>query len=143
MVLRRYSLTLALVAWTTFVWATRILNIWRADDLSVGGQLFRTSYSVAFLGFAVVCGGAMWLGRRTGPLPCLTTALRAFSIFTLVFWGVRAVSIAIADHEAAFIIVHLVLAAVSIGLVLGADRQARLALAGSDEVPDPEVVGAR
>ena len=49
----------------------------------------------------------------------------ALAVWTVAVWAVRAVGIAFADHAAAFIAVHLVLAAVSTVLAGLAVREQR------------------
>jgi hypothetical protein len=48
---------------------------------------------------------------------------RAFAAWTVAVWVVRSVGIATADHDASFIAVHLVLAAISISLSAAAWRE--------------------
>ena len=94
----------ALPIWTLAVWIPRIRNIWVDDGLAVGGQLLRTLWAVIFLVLAVAALTGRWW--------------RVFIVWTVAFWVVRAVQIALADHDAGFIAVHVVLALVSIGLAV-------------------------
>jgi hypothetical protein len=50
-------------------------------------------------------------------------AVRLLAGWTIVVWVVRSVGIANADHDGAFIAVHLVLAAISIALAVAALRE--------------------
>ena len=114
---RRPSATIALVVWTLLVWTTRIGNIWGDGTLSNGEKWGRTGLA---LSFTVLAGATAWaLWRRAAWLRGATLALAGW---TVAVWVTRAVGIATGDHEAAFIAVHLVLAAVSITLATMASR---------------------
>lgn len=103
--------TVALVAWTFLVWTTRIRNIWTDDALSTSEQWGRTALAGSFTVLAGAVVVALW--RRA---PWQRAAVTALAVWTTAVWVVRAVGIATADHEAAFIAVHVVLAIVSIAL---------------------------
>lgn len=111
--------------WSFFVWTTRIRNIWTDDTMSTGDQVGRTALALVFTGFAAVTVAAWWRARQTDAAAAWVPRwVRAFAIWTTGVWVVRAVQIATADHEAAFIAVHVVLALVSISLAVWADRRA-------------------
>ncbi len=106
------------VGWSLFVWGTRLRNIASDGELAGFELVWRTSLAVALFGFALLAGAALIAERfsarvsRTqlrGPI----AALAGLTVFT---WVLRGISIALADHSAAFVAVHLVLAVVSIGL---------------------------
>jgi hypothetical protein len=107
----RPPIVVALVGWTALVWTTRIGNIWRDHALDRGEKVGRTLLALSFTALAAVVLVA--LVRRAG---WLAAAVGALAGWTTAVWIVRSVGIATGDHEAAFIAVHLVLAAVSIGL---------------------------
>lgn len=109
---------LLLAVWTFLVWTTRIRNIWTDDSLTTGGQVWRTALAGIFTAFAV---GVIVLWRKQGDA---TSWVRAFAVWTVGVWVVRAVQIGLADHGVAFKVVHTVLAVVSVGLALWADRAA-------------------
>ncbi len=109
---------LLLAVWTVLVWTTRIRNIWTDDELTTNGQLWRTALAGVFTVFAL---GTVVLWRRRGDA---AGWVRAFAVWTIGVWAVRAVQIGLADHGVAFKAVHTVLAIVSTGLALWADRQA-------------------
>ncbi len=124
--LRRFRAALLLAAWTLLVWTTRIRNIWTDDSLTTSGQVWRTVLAGAFTAFAVVTIGA-WLRARgsAGTSPAfLPPWIRAFAVWTIAVWSIRAVQIGGADHGVGFKAVHTVLAIVSVGLALWADREA-------------------
>ena len=114
----RTRAVIALVAWTFLVWTTRIRNIWTDDALSGGEQWSRTALAASFTLLALWVSVA--LVRRS---PRRRTAVVALAAWTVGVWIVRAVGIAGADHDAGFIAVHLVLAAVSIALSALAVRE--------------------
>lgn len=106
----------ALGVWTLLVWATRIDNVLAQDDLTSGGRAARLalalSFTVAGVAFLAIAGRAR--GR-----PLLRAEARIVEVgcwWTIGVWVVRGIQIAVADHEAAFIAVHTVLAVVSIAL---------------------------
>ena len=86
------------VGWTVFVWAGRIRN---------GGSLLLA------LSFLVLAGLAIWRRR-----PFLTV----LGVWTIGVWAVRTPYILAHDHPADFKAVHVVLAVVSVGLALAAQR---------------------
>lgn len=102
---------LVLVVWTVLVWTTRIGNIWGDADLTGGERWGRTALALSFtvLAVAVACA----VVRQT---PWRRVAVTALASWTVVVWLVRAIGIATGDHELAFVVVHLVLAVVSIAL---------------------------
>lgn len=128
MVDRRLRPALVLSVWTFLVWTTRIRNIWTDDDLTTGGQVWRTALAGVFTVFAV---GVVVLWRRRADA---RTWVRAFAVWTTGVWVVRAVQIGLADHGVAFKAVHTVLAVVSIGLALWADRAANESVARPEPV---------
>lgn len=127
--IRRLRPALVLSAWTLLVWTTRIRNIWTDDSLSTAGQLWRTGLALGFTAFAVVTVGAWVKARRSAGAagPFVAVWVRAFALWTVGVWAVRAVQIGGADHEVGFKVVHTVLAVVSVGLALWADREAHRA----------------
>ncbi len=116
---RRLPAAIALVVWTLLVWTTRIGNIWGDDALSGGEKWGRTGLAMSFTVLALAVGHAVWHGSSWRGL-----AVKALAAWTIGVWVVRAAGIATGDHEAAFIAVHLVLAAVSITLSVAAVREA-------------------
>jgi hypothetical protein len=115
------------VAWTLFVWATRIRNIWTDDTLTTSGQLGRTALVLAFVVPAVAV--AVGLVRRRGA-PWLTWVIRGFAAWTVGFWVVRLVGIVLHGQSAAFVAVHAVLGLVSSVLAIAAWRTTMPAVMG-------------
>ena len=103
---------LVLALWSLFVWGVRIRN--------AAGEMGPTLVAVTFVALAVAV-----LVTRGGRLPTL-----ALAGWTAAVWVVRLVDIALlSDHEAAFVVVHAVLAAVSFALAAWAASSPRPALA--------------
>lgn len=113
---------LILAAWTLLVWTTRIRNIWDDETLSLAGQVGRTALALAFTGFAVATILGWWRARRGATPGWLAPTVAGFAVWTIGVWVVRGVQIALADHSIRFVVVHLVLAAASIGLAGAALR---------------------
>jgi hypothetical protein len=122
----------ALVAWTLFVWLTRVRNVAGDEDLSIGSQLWGLALAGSFIALAgyVVLAAT----RRRERLGWATLALAGW---TVVVWIVRGVDIATGDHSAGFVVVHLLLGLVSIALAGLATRSvARLRDGFSVGAPD-------
>lgn len=114
--------------WTLFVWGGRFRNL-AADP---GGLSEASRWSLAgavifpLLALAVLCllvvGSGPRIGLTRNPVRPLMPPARALVIvlagLTAAVWLVRAAAIAVADHSVGFVVVHLVLAAVSIGLAV-------------------------
>jgi hypothetical protein len=119
--MRRRPYALALVAWTFFVWTTRIGNIWRDDALDAGDKIGRTGLAASFTVLALAVAVALW--RRSASATRVTLGLLAG--WSVAVWVVRDARIVAADHELGFTIVHLVLGAVSVALAALAWREDR------------------
>ena len=132
--MRRRPFTLALVAWTLFVWTTRIANIWRDEALDGGEKLGRTGLALSFTLLALAVAVTVW---RRAPQASLV-AVGALAGWTVVVWVVRDGRILAADHDLGFKVVHTVLAVVSIVLAVLAWREARRLPAGA-RAADPLV----
>jgi hypothetical protein len=117
-VFARYPWTLGLVIWSFLVWTTRINNIVADDDLSGGDMAARLALSISFTVLAVLTVSAL---RRESEW--LRPLVAGFVAWTVLVWIVRGVQIALGDHDAPFIAVHVVLAVVSIALAVQAIRE--------------------
>jgi hypothetical protein len=117
--------TIALVVWTFLVWTTRISNVWGDDALTTGEKWGRTALALSFTVLAAAVGWASWQRAAWA-----RSAVLALVGWTIGVWAVRSVGIATGDHSAAFVIVHLALATISIALatlvVRGEPRVARV-----------------
>jgi hypothetical protein len=126
--MRRRPAALALVAWTFFVWTTRIANIWRDADLDTGERLGRTGLAASFTLLAIAVLVAMWRRARRGTV----VTVGALAAWSTLVWVVRDVRIVTADHDLGFTLVHLVLGVVSVALAALAWREARPAAHGAE-----------
>jgi hypothetical protein len=102
--------------WTLFVWTTRIGTALGEDDLSAAARTGRVALAFSFTVVGLVLVTVAWRSRGRGLHPGEIRVVRLSAAWTVGVWLVRGVQIALADHEAGFIAVHLVLAVVSIGL---------------------------
>ncbi|HLT68897.1 MAG TPA: hypothetical protein VKZ72_01950 [Acidimicrobiales bacterium] len=136
--MRRRPLAVALVAWTFFVWTTRIANIWRDEALTTGEKWGRTGLAVSFTVLALAVVVTLWRRARQASL----VAVGALAGWSVVVWVVRDVRIVAADHGAGFKAVHTVLAVVSIALAALAWREARRAAAPPAGAPGRDGAGA-
>jgi hypothetical protein len=100
-----------LVGWTLFVWGTRIGTIWSDDDLDAVARVGRTLLVASFLVLAALTVAA--LVRKDARL---ATVVRTFAVWTAGVWVVRMVAMATGDHSTGFVVVHGVLALVSVVL---------------------------
>lgn len=119
----RNSSLWALAAWTLFVWVNRVRNIAVDDELVGSDRIIRFVLSGGFvvLGAAVIVG--LILARSLPELPSWTkTAGLVLAFYGIATWLFRGVDIAVGDHSLGFIIVHLVLGVITIGLSLLALR---------------------
>ena len=106
---------IAFVAWTVIVWATRVRNVTTTAGWTAGDLILPVLFVVLGLGVA-----ALFLAPTP---PALRVAgMRGAAALTTVIWVVRVAFIAVHDHPAAFIAVHVALAVVSVGLAAWAAR---------------------
>src|SRR5690606_8736058 len=136
--MRRRPVAVALVAWTFFVWTTRIANIWRDEALTTGEKWGRTGLAVSFTVLALAVVVTLWRRARQASL----VAVGALAGWSVVVWVVRDVRIVAADHGAGFKAVHTVLAVVSIALAALAWREARRAAAPPAGAPGRDGAGS-
>lgn len=118
--LRRAQVALGcFLGWTLFVWIGRIRNAVSDVDLVGSQKAGPVVLAVSFLVPAIVLGAAWIRSLRTRrPLDRWAAGLLvALAIWTTGLWVVRAVDIAaFGGWSIGFVVVHTVLAVVSIGL---------------------------
>jgi hypothetical protein len=124
---RRWVIALAL--WSLLVWGTRIDNILADVALTTAGQVSRVALALSFVVPALIVLLLWW--RRPGARRASYLAL-VLAGWTAIVWIIRGFGIAIGDHEAAFIVVHLVLAVASIAIAAVVWRSVRPTLAFVD-----------
>jgi hypothetical protein len=119
---RRWALLAVFVAWTAYIWVSRIVNAWGSSTESTGAKVFSTVLSGVLLALAL--GGVVVL-VRTWKAPLGVRAARFLEVFcgvTVVVWVVRAGQIAFSDREIGFKVVHVVLGLISIALAVAVWR---------------------
>ena len=102
--LRRWPALTVLVAWTVFLWISRLRNVVGNDELDAWGQTWRIGVVIVFVTLAILAAS----GRAVGVLVW----------WTVGFWIVRGGGILLDDHDAAFKVVHTALMVVSIGAAM-------------------------
>lgn len=111
------------------MWSTRFNLIWSDADLGTGGKLTRSALAASFTVLAIVVAARLWQQRRPGGSTtatrtlAATRAIGALAAWTTVVWLVRGTGIVVGDHSVGFILVHTVLAIVSIALAALAWRE--------------------
>lgn len=123
-----------LLAWTGFVWTSRIRNIWGNDELTTGGQVQRTVVAVVFLGLAAAVGLAWWRTRGSSFSARDRLVLGVLCLWTIGLWLVQGIGIIVDDHDFAFTAIHTALMVVSVVLAGAALRLARPGVADRSPV---------
>ena len=100
----------ALVLWTLFVWGTRMANI-LTDGGGAGALAVALVLTVLGVAAAASLAGAL-----------VPWAVAALAVVTLAVWAARVPLLLAHDHGAGFVVVHLVLAGVSVALAVLALR---------------------
>ena len=109
------------MAWTFFVWTTRIANIWRDEALATGERSAARPWPLSFTLLAIAVAGGPVAAVRTGD----GDGRRGARGWSVAVWVVRDARILLADHDVAFIVVHVVLGVVSVVLAALAWREVR------------------
>jgi hypothetical protein len=123
---RGRRLLVAFGAWTLFVWGTRVGTAFEQDDLSGATRAGRVGLAVSFTLVGLALLGLAWRARGRALTRAEARVVQVAALWTIGVWAVRGVQIALADHEAAFIVVHLVLGLASVALGAAALRTTTL-----------------
>jgi len=114
--LNRVSWIWVLIAWTVFLWLSRLRNVLNNDELSSGGRAIRVGVVVIFVGLGLAAALAV---RRRQP-----RLLVGFLAWTVGYWLIRGIGILIdGDYSVGFKAVHTVLMVVSLTLSALTARQ--------------------
>lgn len=116
------ALTISFLVWTVFVWGiVRLRNILSDPDLSGSGMIVPLVLSASFwVPAALLLLGIVRSRRSTStgePSRMVDLGLVGLAAWTIAVWIYKAIDIAIfSDHPIGFVVVHTVLAVVSVGL---------------------------
>ena len=119
-----------LVAWTVFLWLSRLRNVLADDDLTTTGRIVRVLVVAAFVSLAAFATVGM-LRKQVLPLVVLT-------IWTIGYWLVRGTGILIGDWSISFKVVHTALMITSLGLAALVLRSGRLRSSVDAQAPVPQ-----
>lgn len=122
----RHPLVLVFGSWNALVWLGRVRNIVSDDGLSGGSKALWMVPALVFGVGGAVAVGAWWKAGTSAQAPRWALAVAAVATASLLYWPIRTMAMLFASHGAAFVLVHLVLAVVSM-LLAGAVLR-RLAL---------------
>lgn len=112
-----WKLIVAFGAWSVFVWSTRIVNIWRDLLLTTDERVWLSVMALVFvvLGIATLVIGVGL--RRWPPTRGDLITVGMLGGWTVGIWVTRTFDIVVGgDHAIPFVVVHVVLAVVSIAL---------------------------
>lgn len=124
--LRRNGFGIALIVWTFFVWVGRLRNIIVDEAAFEWSEAWRPLLVATFIGMAVIATVLLFLLLRASTERFdrqhrwYRRSIMVLAGFGIVVWLVRGPDIAFGEHSVGFIVVHSVLAVVTIGLGLGA-----------------------
>ena len=109
----------AFSVWTLFVWVQRVVNIFGGGTLHGTDLLGALVRPVVFSAIGIVLALVAF-----GPIPAERTKplVVAGGGITIAMWLVQTVLIATRDYSVGFIVVHVVLGVVSVGLAVWAMR---------------------
>jgi hypothetical protein len=120
----------AFVVVTAFIWVQRLVNLAAGDESDVAVSVV---LSVVFLVMAVASAAALvaaW--RHQWAVGRLVAGIwRAAALVSVAVWVVRALQITLDWRSPAFVVVHVVLAVVSVALAAGMWRAAGRSVAVS------------
>lgn len=110
-----------LIAWTIFLWLSRLRNVLGNEELSSGGRAARVTVVVIFVGLALVVAASRVIPRLRVRAHRL---LLVFLLWTVGYWLVRGIGILLdGEYSVGFKAVHTVLMVVSVTLSVLAARQ--------------------
>lgn len=111
------------LGWTLFAWFSRLRNQARKPGGLAEAGLWTLGSSAIFISLAAFVTVAALLSGRFGPARVVRpVSLNLLVALTIGFWLFRAPDIIRGDHSAGFIVLHVALGVVSVGLALMAWR---------------------
>lgn len=128
--------------WSLFVWGNRLNNL-RSDGTEGVDLVVSLGLSLVSVAFAVAVLVRWVQGRRAGwtaPIGAWRGVLQAFCGWTVAVWVVRGADIVLDWRSVGFVVVHLVLAGVSIALAVRVWRSLD-GTAAPSSVPADRVAG--
>ena len=121
---KRLSWVWVLIAWTLFLWLSRLRNVLNNDELTSAGRTVRVLVVVIFVALAIAAAAAV---RRMVAENVAARVLGVFVVWTVGYWLVRGIGILIdGEYSVGFKAVHTVLMVVSLTLSVLTARQLRL-----------------
>ena len=119
--IKRLGWVWVLIAWTVFLWLSRLRNVLDNDELTSGGRAVRIVVVVVFVSLAAAVAASR---VAPGLRQCRARMLSVFLVWTVGYWLVRGIGILIdGQYSVAFKTVHTVLMLVSLTLSALTARQ--------------------
>jgi hypothetical protein len=115
--LRRRAPIIAFLAWTAYVWTTRIVNAWTASDESTAAKVLSTVIAVALL-VGALGGAAIVVKARARSFDARESSWFVWlARAAFVVWAVRVPQILLdGGRDVPFKVVHVVLGVISVAL---------------------------
>jgi hypothetical protein len=132
---------MALVAWSLFVWSTRISNAWSDAHASTASKWGATLLSLSFVALSAATVVVLVRSRHRVWQVAEARLLEVFAGWTTAVWLVFGTLILVHDHPVAFKAVHVTLGLISIGLSYAVARSAERAMARAARADTAEPVG--
>ena len=110
-----------MIAWTLFLWISRLRNVLGNDELTSNGRAIRIGVVVIFVVLALAAAASV---LRRLPANVGSKVINFFLLWTFGYWLIRGIGILMdGDYSVGFKAVHTVLMGVSITLSALTARQ--------------------
>lgn len=113
--MHRIQPAIVLVIFTVLIWISRLRNIWTDAGQSFFGKV---AWTVPVLLFLVLAALVIRAKLVPASRPHFVGAVRLLGGWTVVYWLFRSVRLFGGGHSFGFIVVHMILTALSIGLAI-------------------------
>lgn len=115
------------MAWTLFLWVTRLRNVATDDEIVGADRVWTMIGASAFVLAAVVVGLRVVQREVTGQSldRVDVVGISSFALVSIGWWLVRGTQIALNDHSLGFIVIHIILGGGTIAFALLALRGLR------------------